>query len=511
MTSFKAESFSHRYIVKIVSSIFIALLNVIVQLLLPRIFTIEEYGYYSYNLNVFTSIVTVFNLSTSDALVSKFSKSNEEKGYVIFYLRFFALISIILNIGILFLFPTALIRNSFAGQTLCIILLGLNAAVVRKLLTDITAVFDAMALSKLPAFWQIIQKILITIGVVAGYFIGILNLFAFYIFQIATITIISFILLFNFFHLHKVQFRNYTKKSIKEYVLEFQSFCKPLVFATVFSQLIIIVKNWALMHWSGIASSALFGAAWQLNIVISYIFSPYAELMKREFAVIHTNEELLSYRLRQSLKIMAWLISFFCIFIVVYATDVLALLFGDKYSNAVLITQLIMLYTVYQAWGQIFGSFMLALEQTKVTSIVSMIGNVFSIVLLYLFQCPNFIWKNGLGAIGMGWSYVIGNIFSVTLMLCFITRKMKLNFFKIYIIPFSSMICCFMCAFLPGIFLNIILPNNGIITVIFRIFCGGLIYCGLLILLFWRFPKFVGIDKTVLLQKISTWRKRRNG
>ena len=73
------------------------------------------------------------------------------------------------------------------------------------------------------------------------------------------------------------------------------------------------------------------------------------------------------------------------------------------------------------------------------------------------------------------------------------------------------MICCFMCAFLPGIFLNIILPNNGIITVIFRIFCGGLIYCGLLILLFWRFPKFVGIDKTVLLQKISTWRKRRNG
>ena len=70
------ESFSTRYAIKIISSILIALLNVVVQLLLPRTFSITEYGYYSYNLNVFTAIVTIFNLSASDALVSKFSKNN---------------------------------------------------------------------------------------------------------------------------------------------------------------------------------------------------------------------------------------------------------------------------------------------------------------------------------------------------------------------------------------------------------------------------------------------------
>ena len=76
MKEIKQENFSNRYIVKILSSILIAILNIIVQLLLPRIFSIEEYGFYSYNLNVFTSVVTIFNLSSSDAMVSKFSKSN---------------------------------------------------------------------------------------------------------------------------------------------------------------------------------------------------------------------------------------------------------------------------------------------------------------------------------------------------------------------------------------------------------------------------------------------------
>ena len=510
MEVYKQESFSRRYIVKILSSVLIALLNVIVQLFLPRIFSIEEYGYYSYNLNVFTSIVTIFNLSASDALVSKFSKNNEEKGYVVFYLRFFALVSLVLNIGVLLLFQTSLMHNSFAGQTLCIMLLGLNAAIVRKLLTDIIAVFDAMAFSRLPAFWQIVQKILITIGVVAGYFAGILHLFGFYILQIATILFVAILLIFIFFYLHKAQFKFPVKKSLFEYIGEFYIFCRPLVLATAFAQVIIIIKNWALMYWSGIASSALFGVAWQLNVIISYIFSPYAELMKREFAVIHNNEDMLRYRVQQSLKVMAWLISFFCVFIAVYASDVLTVLFGDKYSDAVLITQLIMLYTVYQAWGQILGSFMLAVEQTRAYSIISMIGNIFSLVLLYFFQCPNFIRPNGFGANGMGWSYVIGNIFSVTLMLCFITRKMNMRFLELYAIPIISMIGCFIISFVPYVFLGKCILDSGMIFMVLRILCGGLLYCGIIMLLIWKFPRILGIDKAVLRQKLSFWKSKKN-
>ena len=501
MKELKQESFSHRYIVKIISSILIALLNVIVQLLLPRVLSIEEYGYYSYNLNVFTSVVTVFNLSASDALVSKYSKKNEENGYVLFYLVFFTIVSLILNICVFILFPTKLIHSSFAGQTLCIILLGLNAAIVRKLLTDMVSVFDAMALSRLPAFWQIIQKILITLGVVGSYFAGVLNLFIFYVLQIVTILFVSIILVFLFSYIHKQKYILSVKRLNREYISEFFIFCRPLVFATVFAQIIIIIKNWALMHWGGVASSALFGAAWQLNIVIGYVFSPYAELMKREFAVIHNDEDALRYRINQSLKIMAWLISYFCVFIAVNAADILTILYGNKYSNAILITQLIMLYTIYQAWGQILGSFMIALEQTRASSLISIFVNLFSLVLLYFLQCPNFIWKNGLGVNGMAWSYVISNIFSVTLMLFYITKNIKLNAIKVSFIPIVTIFLCFCLSKLLKILFSIVLIQDDIIHVVFRILCEGIIYSGILLGILYKFPNIFGLNKDMIVQK----------
>ena len=74
----KKDGFTKRYFIKISSSVIVAVLNTVIQLLLPRAFTVEEFGFYSYNLNVFTSVVVMSNLSMSAALVSKYAKRNNE-------------------------------------------------------------------------------------------------------------------------------------------------------------------------------------------------------------------------------------------------------------------------------------------------------------------------------------------------------------------------------------------------------------------------------------------------
>ena len=59
----KQDDFKYRYIIKMLSSVLIVVINMIVQMLLPRAFSVEEYGFYTYNLNVFTAVVTLGNLS----------------------------------------------------------------------------------------------------------------------------------------------------------------------------------------------------------------------------------------------------------------------------------------------------------------------------------------------------------------------------------------------------------------------------------------------------------------
>ena len=86
----KRDQFTNRYIIKIASSILIAVVNIVVQMLLPRAISKEAYGYYTYDMNTFVSLVVLANLSTSNAMVAKFSKRNEEIGILRFYLIYFS-------------------------------------------------------------------------------------------------------------------------------------------------------------------------------------------------------------------------------------------------------------------------------------------------------------------------------------------------------------------------------------------------------------------------------------
>lgn len=126
------DNLRNRYIIKVGSSALIAVFNIIIQLILPRVFSLTEFGFYSYNLNLFTSIVVLANLSASNAMVAKFSKRNEEIGLVKFYLKFYAAMTLILTALILFIYPTTYIQEAFGGQTIFVIMLGLQVAIVNN-------------------------------------------------------------------------------------------------------------------------------------------------------------------------------------------------------------------------------------------------------------------------------------------------------------------------------------------------------------------------------------------
>lgn len=326
----KRDEFKERYVIKLASSVLLVILNAFIQLILPRAFSVEEYGYYTYNLNVFMSVVNIATLSTQSALVSKLSKRNEEIGLILFYLKFYLIMALVLNLAVIGLYISGFLQNTFVGQTLFIILLGLEAAIILRLQTDSIGIFDALAVSRFPAVMQIILKAGICLAVLISYLVGQLNLACFYIIQILMTFIITFSMLYEIIKDQKRKYSTRVDRGNRIYIKEFWKFCKPLVLSNVVSQMIVILMNWSLMNWAGVVEQAIFGAAWQLNALVSYIFSPYAELSKREFAVICNDIGELKYRYIQSLKLMMWIISYFAIFIGFVSEWLLPVVYGDK-------------------------------------------------------------------------------------------------------------------------------------------------------------------------------------
>lgn len=491
----KQDQFRNRYIIKLTSSIIIVAINVVIQILLPRALSVEEYGYYTYNLNVFTSVVSIANLSTTNAMVSKFSKHNEEIGYVSFYIKFWALMTIVLNIGISVLYKTQFFQHTFAGQTIIVVLLGLESVIVTSFLSDSIGIFDAMAVSRYPAVMQIILKIVICITILIGYFTGRLSLIFFYVSQSIITLLIVIVMLRVFFKEHRKLYPKEIKKGAKKYVKEYLEFCRPLIIYAFFSQMVVIFTNWALMRWSGAIESAMFGVAWQINTLIGFIFSPYAALSKREFAVIASNIEELKNRFIQALKLMMWVTCYFSLFIGFTSEWMLPIIYGNKYSGARTVTVLIMFYTVYQAWGQIEGAFLIAIERTKLNASIGIIAQFITILCIFLFQIPNFIWPDSLGSVGIALTYAVSNFLSVGIGIFVCTRVLNVSYRKIGLIPFVPILLCSLLSIALKYSIDRLWTGESLGVLIIKILIAGVIYTGIVGSVIWFNPKLVGMTK----------------
>ncbi|MBE5959638.1 MAG: hypothetical protein E7254_12355 [Lachnospiraceae bacterium] len=494
----KRDQFAGRYFIKIISSIIIALCNMGVQFMLPRALDVGEYGLYTYNLNVFTSVVVMANLSTSSALVAKYSKRCEDIGYVQFYLFFYAVVSFVLTVGVMLLFRIESIRNSFGGQSLILVLLGLEAALITKLMSDVISIYDAAAISRFPSIIHIILRIVLCAFVASTFIMGRLNLRMFYLGQISIILAVVVFLVFEFFKDYKQNYPVYEKRPIKEYAIEYYQFCKPLVFAGIISQGIIILMNYTLLKHAGTTEQAMFGAAWQLNTLVCYIFSPYAELMKREFAVLVNQKELLERRLWQSIKTIVWIVTYFAIFIAVFAQWLLPLLFGENYKGAILVTQMIMIYTIFQAWGQLCGSYMIATESTKGYAVLSVIGQAVSVVCVFLFQVPNFIFEDGLGSFGIGLTYMCTNYISVVVMMIYLTKGVKNAHIRMHGIYLLAIISCVVFALFTRLCFGSLIMHQGRLVPLLGIILSGMIYSLLVGIELYLIPNLVGIQRETI-------------
>lgn len=499
----RQDEFRNRYIIKVGSSILIAVFNMVIQLILPRALSVEEYGIYTYNLNVFTSIVTMANLSTSNALIAKFSKRNDEIGLVNFYLKYYGVVAVLLNVAIVALYPIETFQSTFAGQTLFVILLGIETSIVNKLLTDCVSLYDACAVSRFPAVMQIFLKATISIAVIIGYFLGRLNLIYFYVLQVLVVAVVVTIMLIRIIFFQKSRYPDKKDLGWKTYLKEYYVFCKPLVLATVVAQLIVIIMNWALMKWSGTTAQAMYGAAWQLNALISYVFSPYAELSKREFAVLHNDEQMLRAKFTQALRLMMWLTSYFAIFTAFVSEWILPIVYGDKYAGAEMVTALIMFYTVYQAWGQITGAYMLALEKTRLNALIAVNGQILTLFFVFLFQIPNFIWPNGLGAVGIALNYLVGNIISTTIAVCVISKNLKMSSLRTWGIQIPPLIICLAMVLLLKNILNNVLPETTVLYCFIKTLIAGVVYTIAIGMIVCVNPHFIGVSKESLKKLIK--------
>ena len=422
------DSLKKRYAIKYICTFAVVAVNAAVQILLPRALSVDAFADYSYNLNVFTAVLAIAILSMDGAFASKVSKRLNETGLIKFYGKFLLLITVILNLLIWIVFITGYSKRFFTGQSFTIVILALNAAITLKITQEFISLFDCYALTRISDPVVVAEKILIGIVVYAIFLAFTLKLSTYYIIQITAGVLVCMLLAYIFLRKNKALFEKNESHSTRDYMTEFYIYCRPLVLITITGNVIQILSNVILKNYGGNTEQAYYGVAWQLNNLIVYTFTPITALLQREFSVrIKSREDLRNFY-KKSLLITMGVVSFFSCYVISDAERILQTLFGDVYTGAALVTRLIMIFTIFQAWGQVKGNMFMASERTATYAKINIAIQIISFALLFLFQVPNFIWPEGLGSTGIGLQKMTANIISVMLSMYFNCKYLALKY-----------------------------------------------------------------------------------
>lgn len=495
----KRDRFSNRYLIKLFSSFIIIAANFAIQFILPRAFTVEEYGYYTHDVSVFVSVVGLANLYTSNAVVSKYAKRNDEIGLIRFYIKFFAIVAIILNIGLICIYPLQIFKTSFGMQALPVVMLALEAEILNKLYTDVISLYDAAAISRFPSIIQILMKLAMSGMILFTYIAGRLNIMVFYSFQVFLLAIVIFILMRAFIKDYHVRYVVGKINRTRDYIGEFYYFCRPLVITGVLVQIINIAMDILFLNEAGAASRAMYGAAMQMNALVLYVFSPFVELSKREYAVSAKEIEKQKVFVDKSMRTVMWMTSYFAVFIFVFAEYILPIIYGEGYEEAAAVTRIIMIFTVFQSWGQLLSTYFESMEQTKINAFFGILTEILQIICMILFIMPNWIWPDGLGANGIAIAKTVTNVLYVMILCSFIAIKLKFLIWRVHVIYLNAGLVLGMIAYGVKELIGFALKGRGLFYVLV---CGVIYSLGTGIFIY-AVPSVVGTDRSFIKNKLK--------
>lgn len=466
--------FSTRYLQSLVFNIFNSFISFITSIVVIRYLTPQEYGNYQFLFSIFVAIFTFSNLNTQNSYFTFISQKKESLKFYKDYLtwEFLQLFLVLLVcVGIYF----SGFFDLFFGQDILLVVLALVAIFGTKNIRElVTNTFESrrMTLFYLKSTFIINLINLLFVGIFA--FRDSLTIEIIFIFIILEFFIYLFISIIVFIK-RKEEFIDVDKSyDFKLTLNRYYDYIKTLFFSSLVSFLYLFLERWLLQKYGGSEQQAYLAMSIQFSTIILVLTTSILKVFWKEVAehISDKNYEVLEKIFTMATNNIFIITSLISIFFIINAKEIILLIYGEKYLPGVIVFMLISFYTIHQILGQLYGTFMLASEETKSYSYVSIFFSILSIPLMFIAVSPKEIYGLELGALGIAIVMVFIQFLSVNTFGYVIKRKF--GFKSIFLFQFKYLIIFGIINALIYTLLKI-LDINIFITLLIQLFVLALI------------------------------------
>ena len=354
-------------------NIFHAILQFVLNIIAARVFTEYDYGLINYSISIVALFSAVGTLGFNGVITKKISEDPNKAGD---FLWSSVLTRILFSIPLLLI--TLIIGVIKAPNDI-----NLHTILFCQALTILFSSGDLFT------YWfrfKYKANLVAILRFVAFLIMAIWRLFALLIFKSAIAYVIgtslevacfAFLLIIMYIKLNhpKLHFKLNTVKSMMQ-------MSYPFIFSALLATIYGQTDKIMLESMVDIESVAYYSVSLTLAGAISIIPQAIIEGFRPEIMMHkNQNEDMYKRRFRQLYSLVFWICIAYCIFVTIFAKQVVYLLYGERYLESVKALSLIVWYTSFSYFGAVNNIYMVVENKIKWVQITTLFGAVINILL----------------------------------------------------------------------------------------------------------------------------------
>lgn len=487
-----------RYAFKLAANIASVPVYLVMEAILPRALGPRVYGNYSFATSLFQQFSGFLDMGTSTCFYNLLSRRQKETALFSFYLRFFGLTALLTALAsALFLWPSAG-DLLLPGMPLWIAPLAAIWAWLTWAGRVLRSANDALGATILSELWRSIIAIAAVIVLLILFLTGFLNIQTLFLQQYALLGFSAW----AFWRVCRAHWHNENlavklhlpPEHLKKYIREFFNYSHPLFIQSLLSFGMLSAERWLLQWFDGGVQQGFFALSQKVSIACFLFVSAMTPLITREFSIAwgKNDPEGMGALLTRFAPLLYALAAYFSCFTFVEAGALVEIFGGTEFASALIPVQIMALYPMHQAYGQIAGSIFHASGKTRTLRNLTAGECVYGFAAAWFLLAPANFWGLNLGASGLAIKTVSTQFLSVNIYLWLASRFVPFAFWRNLV---HQMICGLVFLGVAACASQIaVLFSAGLI----KFLCAGIIYTCALIPICLCAPGLLGFSRQEL-------------
>lgn len=490
---------ARRYLFKLLANLVSVPVYLVMEAILPRALGPQAYGNYNFATSIFQQFSGFLDMGTSTCFYNALSRRQNETALFTFYMRiacFVGLVSMLAGFLLLWepagewllpgvphwLAPLAALWAFLAwwGRVLRSANDALGATVPSESLRSIISLGGLFILAVL-------------------FYSNSLNIQTLFLQQY----LLSGALILAFWHVSKRQWQQnkaqipsfVSKNERKKYFSEFFHYSHPLFVQALLSFFMLTAERWLLQWFDGSAQQGFYALSQKVSMACFLFVSAMTPLLMREFSIAWGKHDLtgMGHLLTRFAPLLYMLSAYFSCFTVVEAQTLVKIFGGEEFVAAVLPVQIMALYPLHQAYGQMAGSVFHASGKTHIPRNLAAAECIYGLAAAWLLLAPANLGGFNLGATGLAIKTVSVQFLTVNIYLWLAARFIPFHFWRNLCHQIFCVCLLLLLAWLCAL-LSRLLPISAD-AFLLRFTLAGIFYTIAVIGICGLFPKLAGLSR----------------